>query len=163
MRLSFRSCDPPRESVRRKRTEGGAVNGRSSRLLRESDRCNWKCARSVLSCEICVSQSKPCGDKNLHPRMSLNVSGVFPETTMPTTIDITDEEADCMRRALAVLINNHTMSLRALGDEHDPARVVRMFEDIRTAASLAGRLPFSRFARSAQNDCTISPTTGINR
>jgi Flp pilus assembly protein CpaB len=82
---------------------------------------------------------------------------------MPTTIDFTDDEADCMRRALTAHISTLTVALRAQDDERGVDQVIRMYEDIRIAASLAGRLPFSRFARSAQDDRTISSTTDINR
>lgn len=61
---------------------------------------------------------------------------------MPTTLDLTDDEADCMRRALTAHISAMTKELRAQDAEHSPAQMERMYADIRTAATLAGRLPF---------------------
>lgn len=61
---------------------------------------------------------------------------------MPATLDFTDDETDCMRRALTAYISAMTRDLRAQEAEHSPAQMERMYADIRTAATLAGRLPF---------------------
>lgn len=67
---------------------------------------------------------------------------------MAMTLDLTDDEADYMRRAITAHMIVMTEELRALEGEHSAAWAEQMYADIRTAATLAGRLPFHRFARS---------------
>lgn len=61
---------------------------------------------------------------------------------MVTTIDLTDEQADYMRRAITAHIIAMTEELRALTDESSAEQKERVCADIRTAATLAGLLPF---------------------
>lgn len=65
-----------------------------------------------------------------------------------TTLDLSDEETDYIRRAITAHMILMTEELRALEGEHSAAMAEQMYADIRTAATLAGRLPFNRFARS---------------
>lgn len=47
-----------------------------------------------------------------------------------------------MRRALTNHISTLTRELRAQEAQYTPPQIERMYADIRTAATLAGRLPF---------------------
>lgn len=70
---------------------------------------------------------------------------------MGMTLDLTDDETDYLRRAITAHMVELTEALRAQEEAPGSAEVERMLADIRTAATLAGRLPFSRFARNSSN------------
>jgi hypothetical protein len=62
---------------------------------------------------------------------------------MAITIDLSDDESECVLRALTGHINTMTTALRAnQSAQLSLAQVERMYADIRTAAVVAGRLPF---------------------
>lgn len=68
---------------------------------------------------------------------------------MGITLDLTDDETEYLRRAITAHMISMTEQLRAQEDDQRSAEIERLLADIRTAATLAGRLPFSRFARNS--------------
>jgi hypothetical protein len=62
---------------------------------------------------------------------------------MQFTVDLTEEEIDCVSRLLIAHISSTTDALRSRAAmQLPPPRVEEMWSDIRIAAVLAGRLSF---------------------